>query len=468
MVGNQWVGKLREFLLPGDAERDEKFRAEILKLSVRGLTVIGLIEIGGPLFTLLGRFVLRLTTEHAGPPIQGLSYIQTAGGVSIGVLTLLVARSEWGRARARLLGCISGWLIGAHLITTWLALARTYPVASHYLPNSLTIVLLVGIAALPLQPLHTLAVGVAIEAYSLTAWRGAVHWGIVQASDWDALMHLFSLMVILICTGLSALLYAERRAEHDAHQRALAVAEALSAAQGRVMLAESTASLGRLAAGLLHELNSPLGALSSAASTLMAVSAKLPAATPEQQVRLLALQDELSRSLLGSVQRLQRIVSRVWNLTNLEDADLLPTDLNEMLLGVASLYDERVRERSVKVELDFQPMPAVACRRQQLKAVFTVLLDNAAQAVSDQGWIKISTRRRNQEIEVKLADNGKGIPADQLRSIFSPGFTTRGERVEARNWGLFSARQMVRAHGGEIVIRSEPGSGTEVTITLPA
>jgi signal transduction histidine kinase len=275
-------------------------------------------------------------------------------------------------------------------------------------------------------------------------------------------------MVILVCTGLSALLYAQRRSEYGTRLRAVGAAEALSTAQARVMVAESTASLGRLAAGLLHELNSPLGALSSGANTLLAVSSKLPAATPDERARLLALQDELSRSLLGSVERLHQVVSRVWSLTSLEESDMLPTDLNELLLGVSSLYDQRLHERGVRVELDLQPMPAVSCRRQQIKAVFTVLLDNAAQAVDNNGWIKISARRRNHDVEVAVSDNGKGIPPDRLESIFSPGFTARGGRVEAHKWGLFSARQIIRGHGGEILIRSEPGSGTEAIVTLPA
>jgi len=113
-------------------------------------------------------------------------------------------------------------------------------------------------------------------------------------------------------------------------------------------------------------------------------------------------------------------------------------------------------------------MPAVSCRRQQIRAVFIVLFNNAAQAVSDHGWIRVSTRRRNREVEVKLADNGRGIPSEQLETIFSPSFTAKGGRVEAMNWGLFSARQIVLAHGGEIYIESKPGSGTTVTVTLPA
>lgn len=461
------TSKLREFLLPSDAERDEKFRAEILKLSVRGLTVVGLVEIGAPLFTLLGRWLLRVTL-HAGMPIQRWSHLQMATGISLGVLTLLAARTRVGKTWPRLVGCLSGWLTAVLMVTLWLAMAQTYPESVHHLPSSVTIVLLVGVASLPLLPLQTLALGLAIEAYTIVAWQVALQWEVVQATEWDALTHLFNFLVILICTGLSALLYAERRAEHVAHQRALAVAEALSAAQGRVMVAESTAALGSLAAGLLHELNSPLGALSSAASTLMQVSAKLPAAAPEQQARLLALHDELSRSLLGSVERLRRIVNRVWNLTSLEEVEMLPTDLNEMLLGVCGLYEERTRERDVRVEMDLQPMPPLSCRRPQIRAVFTVLLNNATEAVTERGCIKISTRRRNHEIEVKLTDDGKGIPADQLQSIFSPGFTTRGSRVVTRNWGLFSARQIVRGHGGEILIESQPGNGTQVTITLPA
>jgi signal transduction histidine kinase len=96
------------------------------------------------------------------------------------------------------------------------------------------------------------------------------------------------------------------------------------------------------------------------------------------------------------------------------------------------------------------------------------LFNNAVNAISGSGRIRISSSRSDSRIEVRLEDNGRGIPPDKLNSIFNPTFTVTGGRVEARNWGLFTARQIVLSHGGEIEFHSQAERGTSVIVRLPA
>jgi signal transduction histidine kinase len=99
--------------------------------------------------------------------------------------------------------------------------------------------------------------------------------------------------------------------------------------------------------------------------------------------------------------------------------------------------------------------------------VFSNLLANAIGAVNGDGRIVVSTRHVDSGLEVRIEDNGRGVPPEQLKSIFDPGFKVSGERVSTGNWSMFSSRQIVHEHGGEIHISSALGRGTIVVVTLP-
>lgn len=235
----------------------------------------------------------------------------------------------------------------------------------------------------------------------------------------------------------------------------------------RALLAESTDSLGRLAGGILHEINSPLGALSSGVQTLMALARKQTSAAPSDQPRLTEIQDELGRSLLGSLARLQQVVGQVRELASLEDARTQPSDLNRLLIEVADMLRQGRAGSGTHFQLDLDPLPPVACRPRQMSAVFAHLLRDAIEAAGDEGRIRIASRELGGSVEITLRDSGRSIPPNQLAALFHPGFAVSHERVAARNWGLFCARQIVLAHGGDISVESTPGAGTTVRLTLP-
>ena len=123
----------------------------------------------------------------------------------------------------------------------------------------------------------------------------------------------------------------------------------------------------------------------------------------------------------------------------------------------------------VQFDFDLQRLPAIEARPQQLSAVFSALLHSAGQAAGDDGRssVQVATRCLDSEVEVTIHDHGKELPAGELALVFSPAFRVRGGRVAAANWNLFGSREMIRHHGGDIVIRSAPGQGTTVRVTLP-
>ena len=152
--------------------------------------------------------------------------------------------------------------------------------------------------------------------------------------------------------------------------------------------------------------------------------------------------------------------------TNLDQADVQNANLNELITDVAALIQPQL-PAAAKIELDLKPVPPVVCRPQQMSAVFNNLVSNAIRALNGDGLVTISTRPQPDAVEVEIRDNGRGLDAKELAGIFEPGFRVLERRVAAGNWGMFSSRQIIREHGGEIKIASGAGKGTTVTINLP-
>ena len=95
------------------------------------------------------------------------------------------------------------------------------------------------------------------------------------------------------------------------------------------------------------------------------------------------------------------------------------------------------------------------------------VIQNAVEESNGARRVRISTRQNDRTIEVSVQDDGRGLSAEELESIFEPSFKVKGTRIVTGNWSLFSARQMARAHGGGLEIRSSPKSGTRLYIQLP-
>jgi len=248
-------------------------------------------------------------------------------------------------------------------------------------------------------------------------------------------------------------------------QNELQAADALHRAEAKVLLSEYGASMGRFAAALSHELNSPIGALKSALETFNALAEK-KAALPERSNELDELQATLRSNALDAVERLRQIVLRMQRFSNLDRNEILPIDLNSLLQDVVNILKAGVRG-DVRLELDFQPLPPVLLRPHQISAVFSNLLHSAIEGLKSGDRVLLTTRQIHSQVEVTVEDNGKGLSAQELANIFDPAFKVKGGRISTGNWGLFSSRQIVREHGGDIEIQSTPGKGTNVRVTLP-
>lgn len=238
--------------------------------------------------------------------------------------------------------------------------------------------------------------------------------------------------------------------------------------QRRALISEHIATLQKLAAALSHELNSPLGTIKSSIDTLARVSAREEAASGGHEVDLAALRQNLYATLQASISRIQQVIARIQRFTDLDRAEIQSIDLNELLSD--SLAQLEVPE-DVDVEFYFDALPPLICRPRNLNLVFLTVLRNAVDAcrhrTEARGRILVSTHAREGRAEVRIEDNGRGLRGGDPEHVFDPGFHVVEGRVAAGNWGLFSARQMIREQGGEITIRSAKGHGAALLVTLP-
>jgi signal transduction histidine kinase len=447
------IERLREYLLPGRAEDDLQFRSELLSLAHLSLVLVGALLTVVPLLMLaagLGVVPVELTDTVSRLPNLALTFI--------GLATLAAAKLT--RQAPRLLAGISIWLSVVVLDLCALAIAAEAGWADHYMFGYITLVMF-GSAALPYRPLHVLALGLAITIAHLSLWA-ALGPQFAAASQAAIL-----LVVTTAACALTAIVYRNRLENHRTHRQALQASEDLRQAQARLLISDSAATMGRMAAALSHELNSPIGALASAVDTLGLIAEKQEEAPSP---KLAELARETANSGRKSAARLKEIVARMQRFTNLDRAEIQAADLNELIRDVVALLDAEVQIKAA-VELELMSLPRYACRPQQMSAVLSNLIGNAVEAVDPVergGRVRVASSQMDGRIEIIIEDNGRGIPPDQLREIFNPGtFTISGERVAASNWGMFSCRQIVQEHGGDIVVTSEPGAGTTVRIELP-
>jgi signal transduction histidine kinase len=450
---------LRAWLFPRAEAEDEKFRVDVHSASLLGLRLLSAHAIAIPPLLGLARFRLIPTplTHFAAmaPPVII---------VGLGLAALFAMEVRVLRPHARAIAALLAFLIAAVLIGFVLFGSAHIATHDHMLPGYLCLLMLVTVVAVPFRPMQALALGLSIDAcYVILA---------AIAGDRDIAEHAFLTLLAFLACALAAAAYERRIANYHTREQALRANEYLCLAQSRVLLSENAASLGRLAATLVHELNTPLGALASSVDTMMVLSSKQATAQPEEQQRLLTLQGDLRNSILASLERLQQTTSRIERLTALDESEFQSVDVNELLRDAAALVETRSKN-PVNIEFDLLPLPALICQSQQLSAVFSNVISNAMDAMDGSdpvtrcGAIRVSTARKDSQIEIRVQDCGRGIAPDDLAQIFEPGFKTAAGRISTGNWSLFSSRQIIHGHGGEMYITSAEGKGSTVVITLP-
>lgn len=225
----------------------------------------------------------------------------------------------------------------------------------------------------------------------------------------------------------------------------------------QLQISDKMASIGLLAAGVAHEVNTPLTGISSYTQLL------LERADP----------DHPSTKLLEKIERqtfrAAKIVNGLLALARggQAAAERSIVDLNAVVNDVLSLLEHQLKTVNVQVRRDLSAQPAtVLGMEHKLQQVFLNLFINARDAMPKGGWLSISTRTDQTAAVVEIADTGAGIPPDQLARIYDPFFTTKSIG-QGTGLGLSITYGIVQEHDGTINCQSRPGEGTRFTLTFP-
>ncbi len=221
------------------------------------------------------------------------------------------------------------------------------------------------------------------------------------------------------------------------------------------------ASIGRLAAGVAHEINNPLAIINEKAGLLhdlVGLDDDMP-----QRDKLLGVVD----SILRSVDRCKTITHRLLGFARHMDVTRDTIDIGVLLKEVLGFLGKEAEYRNLDITLSVaDDLPTLVSDRGQLQQVFLNILNNALAAVDDGGRIRIEVGKLDDDhIAVSIADDGIGIPADNLERIFEPFFTTKDG--VGTGLGLSITYGIVNKLGGHIDVESEPGHGTRFTVVLP-
>jgi signal transduction histidine kinase len=453
------LDNIRTLLLPRD-ETDPQYREYLTRLSHPTIQIVALVEMS--LAVLLHAGWIATGAMPAGT-LTG----QTAALTGAGALTLAAARCPQSRRYPRLLTAISVWISTAVLI--WSALLIPGPDAApdHTLAGAILVVVTAA-AITPFLPWHALALGLSVEGTYILSWELARHWGFSSIAADRGAPDVFLILLAMVAAGIAAANYGLRRSEFHAGQDAVRVAETLTGAQLRAQLAESAISVGKMAAALSHEINSPLGALRSSVDTLLLVAERMADAPPDKREQLAQTRTELARSIHESAERIDEVSRRLRRFVSLEEAELKSADINDLIADVALLHRDEIEAGGIRVELDLEKsIPQLMCRPQLLTAVFSNLLSNAIHAVDGEGKIAVESRGRGSDVAISISDNGRGMKPEEVETIFDPSFKVAGSRVSSGNWSLFNSRQIIYEHGGEITLQTAEGEGTRVLVVLP-
>ena len=230
--------------------------------------------------------------------------------------------------------------------------------------------------------------------------------------------------------------------------------------EGQVIHAEKLATLGQLAAGIVHEINNPLTSISVYGEYLLS---KLTRGGAEA--------DDVKRveRILRSSDRIMSFTRNLLTYARPSKEEAQPLVLNDVLEEAVVFCEHVIREAGVKVVRDYgDALPKVNAVPGQLHQVFVNLITNACNAAHDDGGeVRLITRAHGRDrVHLRVEDNGVGIGRDDLDRVFEPFFSTR-RRGKGTGLGLSIVKSILEQHRGGIEIESEIGRGTTVVVTLP-
>lgn len=300
-------------------------------------------------------------------------------------------------------------------------------------------------------------------------------------------------LVVQDVTELASYFQAEQQLSAKLEQERLelkALYEKLSMAQSQLLQSEKMAAIGQLAAGVAHEINNPIGFISSNLQTLQDYSARLLKLTGfyEKIVSktgnetFLALQRDIQQRLqfdfvredlpelltesIDGIERVSEIVKNLKTFSHVDNAEWQPANLVDGLENTLKIAANQLKYR-VEIHRDYAAdLPQVYCQPNQVNQVFLNLLVNAAQAMDHKGHLYLRAWQQGAEVCIEVRDTGPGIAPEHMNKLFEPFFTTKPVG-SGTGLGLSLSYSIVKKHHGDIQVHSTLGKGASFVVSLP-
>lgn len=239
----------------------------------------------------------------------------------------------------------------------------------------------------------------------------------------------------------------------------------LRRAHDHMLHVEKMASIGKMAAVVAHEVNNPLSGILTYAKLLRKWTASGQVAREKRDEAVECLELIASES-----RRCGELIKNLLTLSRTAPMNLELIDFHAVIDRCLLLMRNPLQLGGIQVQLDLpESLPRIKCDPAQMEQVFLALITNAMDAMPHGGnlWLQAQFHEQEDEIEIRVRDDGTGIPSDVLPKLFEPFFTTK-DSGHGVGLGLAISRGIVERHGGHIEVQSAPATGTTFTVTLPA
>jgi two-component system NtrC family sensor kinase len=225
---------------------------------------------------------------------------------------------------------------------------------------------------------------------------------------------------------------------------------------------QKMAAIGRLAAGIAHEVNNPLAIIQAQVGVLADIVAEHPTAPGFHEFK------ERIDKVEAQIERCRKVTHRLLGFSRRIGPELEPVDVAAALNETLSFVEKEVEASQVKIIREIEPdVPIIRTSLSQTQQVFLNLINNALDAVGQGGEVRLAVQSSEGGVIVKVADNGPGIPEKNLGRIFEPFFSSKAGAGEHSGLGLAICQEIMRGLGGRINVESTLGRGTVFTLWFP-
>jgi two-component system NtrC family sensor kinase len=303
--------------------------------------------------------------------------------------------------------------------------------------------------------------------YYSGAWLKNNDWLLVIRQDtpyeMSGLAQTRNMEIVIIALGCLAIVVATLLISHMAVNHLETADQQMNQLNAQLVQSDKLAALGKMAAGIAHEINNPLAVIGEKAGWMKDL-------LDEEEFQGSDNLREYAAALAKieeHVDRARKITHNMLGFARRMEPHLDDVDVNNVLDQTIELLANHARINNIRIEKQYGPdLPVIASDQSQLQQVFMNLINNAIDAIGQDGVIKVQSVLENPHILIRICDDGPGITKEQLRRIFDPFFTTKAAG-QGTGLGLSISYSIIEKMGGTIQADSEPGQGATFTIRLP-